>query len=191
MSESVLSMPALDLSGGAAVTASDDGFSRNADGSLRLKKDGTPAKKRGRAKGYSATEAVNNLLGADDEAKGLAEGLVAEVASPEELASLLAATFALPAALVDESFDLTDASGEPNRRCKIAAKRLFPICKKYGTAGLVKWLPEIIAVWGIIELAKPSVGPVLEIAAGVRQPLIFRKPDEAPGNDAPPPSSPS
>lgn len=182
-SEAVLSVPALNLSGEldlSGATPADNNYARNPDGSPKLKKDGSPALKRGRKAGSpfkkssSPTGAVSSLLGVDEEARDLVNGLVEDVATPQELAQLLAATFAIPGALVDESFNLTDEHGEPNKRCQIAARRLFPLCKKYGTASLAKWMPEILAVWGVIELAKPAVGPTLEIIAGTRAPLIYR-----------------
>lgn len=154
--EAPLEMPALDLTGVAPYG---------------LKKDGTPAKKRGRQTGWKKKDSDSSL---DPEAQSMLDGLTEEITSPEQLADLLAATFAIPGALVDESFDLTDSSGRPNQRCIIAAKRMFPLCKKYGTASIAKWFPEILAVWGLIELVKPAVGPTIEIIAGVRQPLINR-----------------
>lgn len=166
MSESPLSLAPIDLS---KVETNDAPFGRN--------KDGSPARKRGRPAGWKKPT-QSDLLNSDPEARELVESLVKEVASADELADLLAATFAVPAALVDESFDLTDKDGNPNQRCKIAAKRLYPAVKKYGTASFAKWMPEILAVWGIIELAKPAVGPVMEIVAGVRQPLMFRNPEQ-------------
>lgn len=128
-------------------------------------------------KQQGATGDVAQLIGSDDEARAVVKELTEEITSPEQLADVLCATFAIPGVLVDESFNLEGPDGKPSKRCMIAARRLYPCVKKYGTQNLAKWLPEILAVWGIIELAKPCVGPVIEIAAGVRQPLMFRAPE--------------
>lgn len=125
---------------------------------------------------------------ADDPIGGpLVERFTRPVTNELELAELLADLFAVPEMLLDESYGLAypptlpdgetphPKAGKPNPRALLAARRLFPLCRKYDLLDkLPLYIPEMLAVAGVVGLLKPCVKPTWEIITGKRDPLIWR-----------------
>jgi hypothetical protein len=174
-----------------AARATSSGTARHSVGGTVKRSRGRPkgartdpaklaARKRKPSRGDDAVKAVRELVGDDPEAQALAEELTRELASPDELADALAGLLAIPGALVHESYNLSGPDGKPNARCRLAARRMFPLVRRYGSASIARWLPEIMFAWGLVELLRPCVMPTIAIATGAMPPLIFRSDEDAP-----------
>jgi hypothetical protein len=138
-----------------------------------------PAPSDAAAKAAAAREAgaMARTLAADPEAAALVETLRSAdkpLGSPEELADLLCLLFAIPGALVDESFELSGPDGRPLPHVRVAAARMYPLLSRFPLGDLAVHLPKLLFAWGLVTLLKPCAKPVADIALGRRQFRIQR-----------------